>query len=86
MYDQAAAILELELDKLAPAAKPGTPQFALQQAKSLGLSFLRKARAMGIEDSVALQDLRKMARVDIVRYVEEPGTKAEIAADDRPGA
>lgn len=75
---QAIAMLDLELDKLTPLAKPGTPAFALLQAKSLGASFLRKAAAAGLEDAVMLQSFRKTLREEVIR---DPGPADEVTAD-----
>lgn len=65
MLDPAIALMELEVGKLAQA-REGTSQWALLQAKSLGLSFLRRAKQLGLEEPGAMDAYRRRMREEIL--------------------
>lgn len=66
----ALGLLEDEVASLAKA-KPGEAAWFLRQAKVFGLSFLRRAQQLGIEDSVALDMLRQRFRNDVMRCKDD---------------
>lgn len=77
MLDLDAAIARLEAEvKELEQSQPGTVSWLLWQAKSLGLSFLVRAKQEGVDTPRAAEALRKVFR----RAGQEEAQQA-IAAD-----
>lgn len=62
--------LQDEIDALA-GAKEGTSSWALLQAKSLGMSFLKTVDRLKLVEPVDIANLRKKTRLEVVRSVDE---------------
>lgn len=56
-------------------AKPGTSSWALLQAKSLGMSFLKKVEQLGLTDPEEVEKLRKATRLEVIQVSAVAGVK-----------
>ena len=66
MLEEAIAALQLEVDALA-GEREGTALWYTRQAKSLGLSFLKRCAQVGINDPIILNATRKAVRREAVK-------------------
>ena len=62
MYDEALLRLEKEVERYAKAS-PGSSDWLVRQATSLGLSFLRQAQSQRLSTPEDVDALRKQSRV-----------------------
>lgn len=53
-------------------AKPGTSSWALLQAKSLGMSFLKKVERLGLTEPEEIEKLRKSTRLEVMQVSADP--------------
>lgn len=67
--EEAIVFLEAEIAPLA-RAKPGSADWYLLQAKSLGLSFLRRTGQLKIETPESVDRLRKNFRKEVIKIVD----------------
>lgn len=71
--DEAIQHMEHEIERYA-LMKPGTSYWLVRQASAAGLSFLNKAKQLGLDSPEAVDRFRKQVRADALKLNDEDST------------